>query len=178
MPFLGDVWIDIVSSENLTESTDTTDHALEDREQVTDHGRNKPIVLNISGFMNDPNDEKLLKLRKYRQERELLSYNYRSRLENVLITSFNPKKDEKTEDGYTFTLSLKQIRLAKSPNIVRVSMPVNKQLKAVESVGKKKVKKTSSKTTKKKTTTKKKPKVPAENPQTWAKFKSEWDAKK
>lgn len=177
MPFIGDVLIDIIEREDLNESTDTTDHALEDGEQITDHAYNKPIILNISGVVIDPSDEKLLKIRKYREGKEVISYSYRSRLETVLITAFNSKRDARHADGYTFNMTLKQIRIVKAADVVRVSVPVNKQLKAVTSVGKKKVKKTSSKTSKKKTTTKSKPKITKENSKTWDKFKSEWDAR-
>src|SRR5690606_824538 len=110
MPYLGDVLIDVIESEDLDESSSTTDHALEDGEQITDHVENDPIVLKISGIIIDPSDEKLLKLRKYRESGEVLSYNYRSRLETVLITSFSSKRDKDIKDGYSFSMTLKQIR--------------------------------------------------------------------
>ena len=160
MPYIGDILIDVITSEDLGESSKTTDHALEDGEQITDHVDNDPITLNLTGVMLDPNDEKLLKLRKFRQEGKLLSYNYQSRLETVLITSFNPKKDASIKDGYTFSMTLKQVRLVKAADTIRVTVKVKKQVKEVSKVGKKKVKKTSSKTTKKKVTSKAKTKVP------------------
>lgn len=163
LPMLGDVLIDVVLSEDLAESSSTTDHALEDGEQITDHVNNDPIVLNIEGFIRDSTDQRLLKLRNYREKGKLLSYNYRNRLETVLITSFNSKKDVKVSDGYTFTMTLKQVRLARAPNIVRVSAPVKKQLKTIESVGKKQIKKTVDRTPKVNPTTKNKPTVPDSN---------------
>lgn len=141
MPYLGEVLIDIIQSEKLNESSKTTDHALEDGEQITDHVENDPITLDITGIMIDPSDEKLLKLRQYRQEGRLLTYRYISQLETVLITSFATEKDASIVDGYRFSMTLKQIRLAKAPNVIRVSVSVKKQTKAVTNVGRKSVKK-------------------------------------
>lgn len=160
MPYLGDILIDVIESEELDESSSTTDHALEDGEQITDHVESDPIVLSISGVIIDPSDEKLLKLREYRQKGEILNYNYRSRLETVLITSFKPKKDKDIKDGYSFSMTLKQIRMAKAPNVIRVSVPVKKQVKPVSKVGKKTVKKSTNKTPQKKVTSQPKRKTP------------------
>ncbi|MBU5214352.1 phage baseplate protein [Heyndrickxia oleronia] len=140
MPKLGDVLIDSIKSIDLGESSDTTDHALEDGEEISDHIKNDPITLNIEGVMLDKNHAKLNKIRKYRQEGKILSFNYRAKLETVVITSFNPNYDSSIKDGYTFSMSLKQIRLAKKPNTVRVSKKVNKQVKKVTNAGRKQLK--------------------------------------
>lgn len=183
MPYLGGILIDVITSEDLNESSTTTDHALEDGEQITDHVESNPITLSLTGVILDPNNEKNLKLREFRQKGELLSYNYRSRLETVLITSFNSKHDTKTKDGYTFTMTLKQVRLVKAPNVIRVTVPVKKQVKEVSKVGKKKTKKSVNKTTKKKVTTKAKAKVPKKADSTkkttvnWSQINAAYDKK-
>lgn len=156
MPMLGDVLIDVIETEDLTETTDTTDHALEDNETIVDHIENKPITLNITGMIIDPTEQKLLKLRKYRRDGKLLNYRYRSRLETVLITSFTPSKSAKTADGYTFSMTLKQIGLVDAPDVIRVSAAVKKQVKPVTKAGKKSVKKKTAKTTQKKVVSSKK----------------------
>ncbi|NYV64656.1 hypothetical protein HYI36_05260 [Bacillus sp. Gen3] len=140
MPKLGDVLIDSIKSIDLGESSDATDHALEDGEEISDHIKNDPITLNIEGVMLDKNHAKLNKIRKYRQEGKILSFNYRAKLETVVITSFNPNYDSSIKDGYTFSMSLKQIRLAKKPNTVKVSKKVNKQVKKVTNAGRKQLK--------------------------------------
>lgn len=174
MPYIGDILIDVITSEDLSETSKTTDHALEDGEQITDHVDNEPIILSITGIILDPNDEKRLKLRKFRQEGKLLSYNYQSRLETVLITSFNSSRDASIKDGYTFSMTLKQVRLVKTADTIRVTVKVKKQVKEVSKIGKKKVKKTNSKTTKKKVTSKTKPKVPKKSNSTGKKTTVNW----
>lgn len=160
MPKIGDVLLDVIKDEDLNESSTTTDHALEDGEQITDHVENDPITLTVTGIVIDRNDTKLLKLRQYRQSGKLLSYNYRSRLETVLITSFNTKKHKDIKDGYDFTMNLKQIKMSKAPNVIRVSVPVKKQVKPITKVGKKTVKKATTKKAQKKVTSKPRTSVP------------------
>lgn len=160
MPYIGDVLIDVIKDESLSESSSTTDHALEDGEQITDHIEHDPITLNLTGLIVDPGDEKLLKLRKYRQDGKILSYNYRTRLETVVITSFDSDKSKDIRDGYVFTMTLKQIRLSKRAEVIRVTKPTEKQVKAVSNEGKKTVKPAAAKTPPKNPTTTPKPAVP------------------
>lgn len=141
MPYLGDILIDVIRNEDLTESSETTDHALEDGEQISDHVNHKPIELNVSGYINDPSDEKLLKIRKYREDKKILTYRYRNHLKKVLITSFNSNKSAKTAEGYEFDMTLKQIRFVKAPSVVSVSPSTKRQAKTVSNKGKQKVKK-------------------------------------
>jgi hypothetical protein len=137
MPYLGDVFIDSITSVELGESSSTTDHALEDGEQITDHIENAPITLKIEGVILDKTDSKLLKLRNYRQKGEILTFNYQSKLETVVITSFSPSYSKKVKEGYAFNMSLKQIRLAKAPNIINVSTDVARQMNQVANAGRK-----------------------------------------
>lgn len=140
MPYIGGVEIESITSESLKENTQTTDHALEDGEQITDHFNNDPIEISIEGYIRDESDEKLLKLRAMREKGTVLSYNYQSRLEKMLITSFTPSKNKDIKNGYLFSMTLKQIKMVKAPSVVRVTKAVKKQSKAVTNKGKKKVK--------------------------------------
>lgn len=135
MPYLGDVHINVIESESVSESSSTTDHALEDGSQITDHVESDPITIDISGVILDKTDQKLLKLRKYRETGKILTYKYLNRLENVVIVSFKPDFSKDIKDGYKFSMTLKQIRLAKAPNIVSVSKSVARQTKAVANRG-------------------------------------------
>jgi hypothetical protein len=137
MPYLADVFIDNIESVELGESSSTTDHALEDGEEISDHIENAPITLRLSGVILDKTDGKLLKLRNYRQKGEILSFNYRSKLETVVITDFTPSYDASVKDGFRFSMSLKQIRLAKAPNIINVDAFVKQQIAAVANAGRK-----------------------------------------
>ncbi|RYI25202.1 hypothetical protein EVU96_24875 [Bacillus infantis] len=140
MPNIGDVLIDVISNVRLGENSSTTDHALEDGEQITDHVESSPITLEVEGIILDKADEKLLKIRKYRQTGEILSFNYRSKLQRVVITSFTPEYDKTVKDGYYFSMSLKQIRVAKAPSIINVSKDIKQQVQKVSNAGRKQLK--------------------------------------
>lgn len=137
---LGDVLIDVIESIDYSESSSTTDHALEDGEEMTDHIDNDPITLKIDGIIIDKNDAKKLKLRDYRQKGKILSFNYVSGIKNVVITSFNTNYSKDIKNGYSFSMSLKQIRLVKAPTIVNVNQYVKQQIKVVANAGRQQLK--------------------------------------
>src|SRR3954470_21546068 len=100
MAFIGAVEITVIEEVDRSKSVNTTEHALEEGEPVTDHVENKPITVSISGYLEDNSEQKRLALEKYMEEGELLNYDYTTRLANVVITDFSSKKDYTTRDGY------------------------------------------------------------------------------
>ncbi len=149
MPYIGDVLIEVIEDINFSESSATTDHALEDGEQITDHVEGKPITFSIKGVIKDDTESKVLKLRKYRESGEILNFDYMTQLKNVVITDFGRNYNKDIKDGYSFSMSLKQIKIAKVASVVTVKLPVVKrQTKVVTNAGRKQVKKTASSKTK------------------------------
>lgn len=143
MPYIGDVLIEVIEDISFSESSTTTDHALEDGEQITDHVEGKPITFSLKGTIKDNTESKVLKLRKYRESGEVLSFDYMTQLKNVIITDFSRNYNKDIKDGYSFTMSLKQIKTAKVAKVVTVKLPaVKRQTKAVSNAGRKQVKKT------------------------------------
>lgn len=142
MPYIKEVLIDVITGVSVKESSSTTDHALEDGEQITDHVKSDPTTISLSGVILDNMDEKVLKLRKYRESGEVISYNYMSPLSNMIITGFSRDYSKDIKDGYAFTMSLKQIKMAKVAKFVVLSSTVKKQTKAVSNKGRQQTKKT------------------------------------
>lgn len=167
MPYIKDVLIDVITKVSMPESSTTTDHALEDGEQITDHVKSNPITISLTGIMLDDAEEKVLKLREYREKGEIIDFDYMTALKHVVITDFSRDYSAKDKDGYAFTMTLKQIKVAKVAQFVSVSVPVKQQTKAVSKKGRQQTKKTptaSTKTNKTKYTT-----PPKTNPSTgWA----------
>ncbi|MGR6904726.1 phage baseplate protein [Lysinibacillus sp. BSL11] len=156
MPYIKDVLIDVITKVSMPESSTTTDHALEDGEQVTDHVKSNPITISITGIILDDTEGKVLKLRKYRENGEIFEFDYMTALKHLVITDFNRDYEAKIKDGYAFTMTLKQIKVAKVAKFVSVSIPVKKQTKPVSKKGRQQTKKTptsASKTNKSKYTT-------------------------
>jgi len=152
MPYIKDVLIDVITKVSMPESSTTTDHALEDGEQITDHVKSNPITISLSGVILDDTEAKVLKLREYREKGEIIDFDYMTALKHVVITDFNRDYEAKIKDGYAFTMTLKQITVAKVAKFVSVSVPVKKQTKPVSNKGRQQKKKTPSKTSKTKKT--------------------------
>lgn len=156
MPYIKDVLIDVITKVSMPESSTTTDHALEDGEQITDHVKSNPITISLSGVILDDTEAKVLKLREYREKGEIIDYDYMTALKHVVITDFSRDYSAEIKDGYAFTMTLKQIKVAKVAKFVSVSVPVKKQTKPVAKKGRQQTKKTpksTSKSSKKKYTT-------------------------
>jgi len=148
MPYIKDVLIDVITKVSMPESSTTTDHALEDGEQITDHVKSNPITISLTGNILDDTEEKVLKLREYREKGEIIDFDYMTALKHVVITDFSRDYEAKIKDGYAFTMTLKQIKVAKVAKFVSVSVPVKKQTKLVSNKGRQQTKKTPSKTSK------------------------------
>lgn len=156
MPYIKDVLIDVITKVSMPESSTTTDHALEDGEQTTDHVKSNPITISLTGVILDETEAKVLKLREYREKGVIIDFDYMTKLNHVVITDFNRDYEARVKDGYAFTMTLKQIKVGKVAKFVSVSIPVKKQTKAVTKKGRQQTKKTpttTAKTTKEKYTT-------------------------
>lgn len=140
----------------MPESSTTTDHALEDGEQITDHVKSNPITISLTGVILDETEAKVLKLREYREKGVIIDFDYMTKLNHMVITDFSRDYEARVKDGYAFTMTLKQIKVGKVAKFVSVSIPVKKQTKAVTKKGRQQTKKTpttTAKTTKEKYTT-------------------------
>lgn len=148
MPYIKDVLIDVITKVSMPESSTTTDHALEDGEQITDHVKSNPITISITGVILDETEEKVLKLREYRKKGEIIDFDYMTSLKQVVITDFSRDYEAKIKDGYAFSMTLKQIKIGKVAKFVSVSVPVKQQTKEVSNKGRQQTKKTPTASTK------------------------------
>lgn len=142
MPYIKEILIDVITDVGVSESSTTTDHALEDGEQISDHVHSAPITLSLSGTLYGDHEQKVLKLREYREKGEVFTFEYMTNYGNVIITDFRRDYSVNVKDGFNFTMSLKQIKLAKVSKAVVVKMPVKKQTKKVSKKGRQQTKKT------------------------------------
>lgn len=140
MPYIKEVLIDVITDVNASESSTTTDHALEDSEQVTDHVKADPITITLKGVILDNTEEKILKLREYREKGIVINYDYMTELKHVVITNFGRDYAANIKNGFAFSLTLKQIQTAKVAKYVPVKL--KKQTKPVTSKGRQQSKKT------------------------------------
>ena len=142
MPYIKDILIDVITDVGVSESSTTTDHALEDGEQISDHVQSDPITLSLSGTLYGDHEQKVLKLREFREKGEIFTFDYMTNYGNVIIIDFNRDYTSSVKNGFNFTMSLKQIKLAKVAKTVAVKVPVKRQTKAVTKKGRQQPKKT------------------------------------
>lgn len=120
---LGEVVLDVVDSESPTHSSQTTDKPVERGQDITDHVIIQPIKLTISGVVvGEEAPKKLEQLRDYRDNAELLTYVGRNLIHGVVIENLQTSHTAKVGDGFTFNITLKQIRISES-QMVQVTIP-------------------------------------------------------
>lgn len=140
MPYIKDVYIDVITNVSSNESSSTTDHALEDGEQITDHVKSDPITISINGVILDDTEQKVLKLREYREKGEIIDYDYMTSLKMMVITSFNRDYSSEIKDGYAFTMTLKQIQVGKVAKTVNMPPDIARQMREVTNKGRQEAK--------------------------------------
>ena len=76
MPYIAGVLIDIITDVKPNETSSTTDHALEDLSQISDHVINNPTTISLSGVIYDDSDVKVEALRKARENGTIFNFDY------------------------------------------------------------------------------------------------------
>lgn len=110
---LGDVAFSVVDSENPVDSVSVTDNAVEDGQDVSDHVKQEPSIINVQGHMTgDDAAEKLAALKKSQKDGELLRYVGRNGYGNMVIESLDRQHGVDNKFGFGFNLTLKQVRIA------------------------------------------------------------------
>lgn len=136
---LGGYLIHVVN-ESLQGDVDVIEHPAEEGLPITDHVQKQPFILSISGTIVRPTNERVERvisvLEKFRDTGKLLTYEGRRIYHNVVIQNFTFEADKTIANGYRFTASLKQIRIAKTA-YVNLPPKSKTQVKPVSNVGRK-----------------------------------------
>lgn len=107
-----------VESESVQRAIESTSHPTEQGLPITSTIQKQPIELSISGRIvdNDKYDANTTKakLQSLLDAGSLITYSGRNSLSNMQIQSFDGDFDNKTWGGFVFSMSLKQVRIAKS----------------------------------------------------------------
>lgn len=120
--------MDAVVDESPTMSADVTDHPVEKGQDISDHMREKPYTVNLSGSIVNESPEKLELLRNYIKEATLLKYVGRNIFTDVVLTSLNSSHNANNSTGFDYDITLKHVRIAKPETFeVNVKDPVSKK---------------------------------------------------
>lgn len=109
----------VLISEEREHTSEVSRHPVESGSDIADHVRNEPRVFNIEGIIGDrdwpaTNHSRLVKMWK---NRDLVDYQGRASLKNCIITSFVSRVDSSSKRGFTFSMTIEEIRIAKPSTV-------------------------------------------------------------
>lgn len=147
---LGGVEFDVVSNENPVDSATVTDNPVESGQDVSDHIKDNPSTIDITGvFVKEDAPQKLQALKQLMADKEPVLYQGRNAYNNMVITSISRNHNASNILGFAFDISLKQVRIANlktvdikvvSPNTKKPSKKTNTKVKKTSNKGKQQTK--------------------------------------
>ena len=114
---LGDIEFDVIESENPKDSVIVTDKPVESGQDVSDHIKQNPSIINIRGQMTEDAVDKLQVLKKYQKEGTLLKYVGRNVYSNMVIEEIDREHGTRNRLGFQFNIKLKQVRIATAKEV-------------------------------------------------------------
>ena len=104
-----------VSDEETSYGVEVTEHTVEEGIEISDHVKKKAISISLSGEIVGKNAKNTLsKIRTAHQNGTVCKYAGRVTLSNCLITDLSISTSNKIWGGYEFSMTLKQVRTAKT----------------------------------------------------------------
>lgn len=139
MANINGVPIYVINEERIYDN-ETTDHPVENGQDITDHVINKPTVFRIEGeYTGIDAGQVEAKLRTLRRG-ELVRYIGRGSLTNAVFESYRSSADSKIANGFRFFITLKQISVAKPSTASLLAPAIRSQVKEVGNAGRVQVK--------------------------------------
>ena len=136
MAQLGDVFLNTVYEEKVDNRINSTDHPVEEGVNIVDHVEREPLILSISGIVTGEDaSARKLKLQQYANNGTILNYRYRNKVDNVIIESFQTTHPKSIKGGFSFDITLKQIRVAKPSLLTDLSKELRVQIAMVGNAG-------------------------------------------
>lgn len=114
---LGDIEFDVIESENPKDSATITDKPVESGQNVSDHVKQNPSIINLKGQMTEDAADKLQVLKKYQKEGTLLKYVGRNVYPNMVIEEIDREHSARNRLGFQFNIKLKQVRIATAKEV-------------------------------------------------------------
>lgn len=104
-----------VETEDLKRGIDTVTHPVEKGIDITDHVRRNPVSLSLTGEIVGENAADILsQLTKAHQTGVLITYVGRNHIKNAQIVSFDTGHPNTIWGGCSFSMEIKEVRIAKS----------------------------------------------------------------
>ncbi len=149
MALLNEYYI-FVQDEDVRRGVSISSHPVEKGLDITDNVKREPMVISITGEIVGTNATKVMnKITTLHQKGNYVKYVGRNILKNAVITSFDTSHPNTIYGGCSFTMEITEIRVAKTPLVVK-----KKNKKKTKSGTKQVTKKSKKNTTVKKYTVK------------------------
>ncbi len=103
----------VVITESVQRSSKVTSNPVETGADINDHVVNDPVKFTITG-VTIKGDGQAAVLRRMWQEKDVLTYIGRNRIDSCVITSYKADSSAKNMDGSSFTISLQVVNRASS----------------------------------------------------------------
>lgn len=121
---LGNIEFDVIESENPKDSVTVTDKPVESGQDVSDHIKQNPSIINLKGQMTEDAADKLQVLKKYQKEGTLLKYVGRNVYTNMVIEEIDREHGTRNRQGFQFNIKLKQVRIATAKEVeINIASP-------------------------------------------------------
>ena len=133
---LGDIEFNVVSIETPEYTNTITDRPVEGG-VISDNIENQPTIMNIEGYVTGEDaGEKIAALRGYLRKKELVKYVGRNSFKDVAIESFSSEHSVTTANGFSFRMTLKEVRTTKTEIVdIPTPPPVRTQSKPMQNMG-------------------------------------------
>lgn len=120
-----------VTDEQVGRGVQVTEHAVEKGFPITDNVKPEAMTLSITGVIvkvgNTPAKTIVSSLESYHQKGKYVKYVGRNTMSNALITSFDTGYTNQIAGGCTFSMEIKQVRIAKAAYVAKGNKVTGKQ---------------------------------------------------
>ncbi len=117
----GSISFGVVSEERPDYVADVTEYPIEDGLNVSDHATLRPVSLTIEGVVTGSGaTSTFASIEQWQKDRLLVTYSGRRTYRDFVIREFRPTEDATVGDGFRFTLSLQEVKIAALATVQRV----------------------------------------------------------
>jgi len=111
---LQDVLLDVVEADKPTRTFNVTNKAVEDGANISDHMKEQPTTLSISGLIAGSDAwTRLSRIIRYQRDKQLITYTNRVVHSNMAITKIDTNHGADTANGVEFTIQMRRVRRAR-----------------------------------------------------------------
>lgn len=127
MAYINNFYI-FVDSEEVSRGVEISEHPVESGLDITDNVKRKPVSISITGAIVGDNAASVLgSINALHQNGKLVKYSGRNILSNALIESFDTSHGAEIYGGCTFSMKIREIRVAKNAYVAPATNSVEQK---------------------------------------------------